>query len=103
MNDEMAAKIAEIEADCEARVEEAREEGLQEGRKQASANERLAAAEQSINDESWRFDDPTGQDADCMDHLFEELIQARDGVNEAYDPEGEAEARHLRACASYMP
>jgi hypothetical protein len=103
MSDDMAAKMAEMEADCEARIEEARVGGIEEGRKLEAADEKVARAEQAIDDESWRYDDPTGQDAEDIGHLHGDLIKARDDRNEAYDPEAEAESRHFRACASYMP
>jgi hypothetical protein len=96
-------EMAEMEARIEAAREEGIEEGIDEGRRLASADERVAAAERAIDDESWRYEDPTGQDAEGIEGLFGDLIQARDERNEAYDPEAEAEARHFRACASCMP
>jgi hypothetical protein len=74
--------------------------GLERGRRLRACDDDVRAAEAAIDDQSWRFDDPTGQDADSpvMDECYANLIQARDRRLAVEDPERYAEQRYFAQC-----
>jgi len=79
--------------------------GLARGMRLGSAQADIDSAEAAIDDQSWRLDDPTGQDADdpAMDEMYKNLIQARDKKLLVEDPDAYAERKYFEACSRYLP
>jgi hypothetical protein len=69
------------------------EAGLAQARREQNASGWRREVEKKIDDMSWVHEDPTGQDADLLDPLYEELIEARDHEFKVRDPEAWAERR----------
>jgi hypothetical protein len=93
------------EDDRELTYQDGYKAGLREGHRLGLAGLEVANAEQAIEDESWRLDDPTGQDADdpVMVELYTNLIQARDRQLLREDPDRYSEQKHFEACSRYLP